>query len=83
MKPERGRDQAATQVKGLSSEKANISEADTIHLCGRQNRTRTDEGEVFAALAGSETAAWDQEDNPGTWETQVVAQKIGLRRYKL
>ena len=83
MKPERGRDQAATQVKGLSSEKSNISEADTIHLCGRQNRMRTDEGEVLTALAGSETAAWDQEDNPGTWETQDVAQKSGQRSNKL
>ena len=83
MKPERGRDQAVTQVKGLSSENTIISEADTIHVCGRQNSMVTDEGEVITALTGSETTAWDQEDNPGTWETQDVAQKSGQRRNEL
>ena len=82
MKPERGRYQAATQVKGLSSENINISEADTIHLSGRQNRMETIKGEVFTALTGSETAAWDQEDNLGTWETQGVGLMIGLRSNK-
>ena len=81
MKPERGRDQAATQVKGLSSEKFNISEADTFHVRGRQN-SGTDKGEVSDALTESETAAWNQEDDLGTWETQGVARKSGLRSHK-
>ena len=83
MKPERGRYQAVTQVKGLSPEKTNISEADTFHFSGRQNSMVTAEGKVITALTGSETAAWDQEDNPGTWETQDVAQKSGPRGVKL
>ena len=82
MKPERGRDQAATQVKGLSSEKLNISEADTFHFSGRQNRMRTDKGEVFTALTESETAAWNQEDDLGIWETQSVIRQYGLRSNK-
>ena len=77
MKPERGRSQAATQVKVLSSENFNISEADAIHVCGRQN-SRTDKGEVSVALTGSETAAWNREDDLGTWETQGVTQRIEL-----
>ena len=81
MKPERGRDQAATQVKGLSSENFNISEADTFHCSGRQN-SETINGEVVVALTGSETAAWDQEDDLGTWETQGVALMIGPRSNK-
>ena len=82
MKPERGRYQAATQVKGLNPENFNISEADTLHDCGRQNRKETITGEVSTALTGSETAAWDQEDDLGTWETQSVVRKIGLRSNK-
>ena len=82
MKPERGRDQAATQVKGLSSEKFDISEADTFHMSGRQNRMGTDKGEVSTALTESKTAAWNQEDDLGTWETQGVARKFGLRGHK-
>lgn len=81
MKPERGRVQAAMQVKGLSSEKLLISEADTFHMSGRQNN-ETDNGEVEVALTESETAAWDQEDSLGIWETQSVIQKSGLRSDK-
>ena len=83
MKPERGRYQAATQVKGLSSENFNISEADTFHFSGRQNKMGTAKGEVSTALTESKTAAWDQEDELGTWETQSVVQKFGLRSNKL
>ena len=82
MKPERGRDQVATQVKGLSSEKFNISEADIFHFSGRRNRMRAVKGEAFTALTGSETAAWNREDELGTWETQGVARKFGLRSDK-
>ncbi len=82
MKPERGRYQAATQVKGWSSENYNISEADTFHLSGRQNRMETARGEVSTALTESKTAAWDQEDDLGTWETQGVSQELGLRSNK-
>ncbi len=78
MKPERGRDQAVTQVKVLNPENYNNSEADTLHDCGRQNRKETVMGEVSTALAGSEAAAWDQEDELGTWETRSVVRKIGL-----
>lgn len=81
MKPEQGRVQAATQVKGLSSENVNISEADPIHVWGRRN-SKTVNGQVVVTLTESETAAWNQEDNPGTWETQSVVQKFGLRRDK-
>jgi len=82
MKPERGRYQAATQVKGLSSENVNISEADTFHDGGRQNRMGTVKGEVPTALTESETAAWDREDDLGTWETQGVVEQCGLRSNK-
>jgi hypothetical protein len=83
MKPEQGRNQAVTQVKGLSPEKLLLREADVLHVDGRQQKDGTAKGEVPAFLAGSETTAWDQEDNPGTWETQDVAQKSGQRRNEL
>ena len=82
MKPERGRDQAVTQVKGLSSENTIISEADTLHGRGRQN-SETVKGEVETALTESETTAWYQKDNQGTWETQSVVVQCGLRSNKL
>ena len=82
MKPERGRDQATTQVKGLSPEKLLIREADVIHVDGRQQNVETDRGEVSNFLAGSKTVAWDQEDNMGTWETQGVALMSGVRSNK-
>ena len=83
MKPEQGRNQAVTQVKGLSPVKLHIREADVLHLDGRQQNDGTARGEVSSFLAGSETTAWNQEDNPGTWEAQDVAQKSGQRRAKL
>ena len=83
MKPERGRDQAVTQVKGLSPEKLLLREADVLHGDGRQQNDGTDKGEVPTFLAGSETTAWDQEDNPGTWETQGVVQMKGQRSNEL
>ena len=83
MKPERGRYQAATQVKGWSPENYLIREADTFHVSGRRNKMETDRGEISTALAGSKTAAWYQEDDLGTWETQGVALKFGLRSNKL
>jgi len=83
MKPERGRNQAVTQVKGLSPVKLHNREADVLHINGRQQDIETGRGKVSILLAGSETTAWDQEDNPGTWETQDVAQKSGQRRNEL
>jgi hypothetical protein len=83
MKPERGGDQAVTQVKGLSPVKLYLREADVLHLDGRQQNDGTAKGEVSTFLAGSETTAWDQEDNPGTWEIQDVARKSGQRSHKL
>lgn len=77
MKPERGRCQAATQVKGWSPENDHNPEADTVQEGGRQN-SRTAKGEAATTLAGSKTAAWDQEDDLGTWETQGVALMSGV-----
>jgi len=37
MMPEGRRDQAATQVKGLSPEILHVMEADLLHIQGRQN----------------------------------------------
>ena len=60
-------------MKGLSPENDHNSEADIVQDGGRQN-SRTANGEVATALAGSKTAAWDQEDELGTWETQSAVQ---------
>lgn len=81
MKPERGRDQAAMQVKGLSAEKFNNPEADTLHVRGRQKFSDR-QGKSGKILAASETAAWDQEDHLGIWETQGVTLKLGQRSNK-
>jgi hypothetical protein len=77
MKPEQGRYQAVTQVKGWSSENYLIREADTFHTSGRLNKTETVRGEVSTALAESKTTAWDQEDDLETWETQGVRPAVG------
>lgn len=81
MKPERGRLQAATQVKGLSAEKVTNPEADTLIHRGRQQFSDR-EGKSGKFLAASETAAWNREDDLGTWETQSVIRKSGLRSNK-
>lgn len=81
MKPERGRDQAATQVKGLSAENIINPEADTVHVRGRQKFSDR-QGKSGKILAASETAAWDQEDHLGIWETRSVIRKSGLRSNK-
>ena len=84
MMPEGRRHQAVTQVKGLSPENFNISEADTVHFCGRQHGFETATGEVSTALAGSKTTAWYQRDSLGTWETQDIIHLCGgLRSNKL
>ena len=82
MKPERGRDQAATQVKGLSAEKFINPEADTFHCRGRQKFSDR-QGKSGKILAASETAAWNQEDDLGNWETQDVIRQFGSRSDKL
>ncbi len=81
MKPERGRLQAATQVKGLSAEKLINPEADTLIHRGRQQFSDR-EGKNGEFLAASETAAWNREDNLGTWEARSVVLKSGLRSNK-
>jgi len=81
MKPEEGRDQATTQVKGLSAEKPNNPEADMLHDHGRRNFS-DHQGKSGKILAVSETVAWDQEDDLGIWETQSVIRKSGLRSNK-
>ncbi len=77
MKPERGRAQATTQVKGLSAEKSINPEADTVHDRGRQKFSDR-QGKSGKFLAASETVAWDRKDDLGTWETQGVVQQFGL-----
>ena len=81
MKLERGRRQAATQVKGSSAENFTIPVADTVHFRGRQKFSDR-QGENGKSLAASKTAAWDQEDELGTWETQGVTLVFGLRGNK-
>ena len=81
MKPERGRCQAATQVKEWSAEKFIIPEADTVHFRGRRELLNR-QGKRGKSLAASKTAAWYQKDNLGTWETQGVTRLFGLRSNK-
>jgi len=71
MVPGRRRYQAATQVKGLSSEMFNVIEADIFHVHGRQHGYIR-KGEDGAALSGSEAVAWYQKGCLGTWEIQGV-----------
>ena len=58
-------------MKGLSPEMFNVIEADIFHVHGRQHGYIR-KGEDGAALSGSETGAWYQEDCLGTWEIQGV-----------
>jgi hypothetical protein len=58
-------------VKGLSPEIFNVIEADIFHVHGRQHGYIR-KGEDGAALSGSETGAWYQEDCLGTWEIRGV-----------
>jgi hypothetical protein len=65
-------------VKGWSPENDHNPEADTVIDDGRQH-SRAANGEVATTLAGSKTAAWDQEDELGTWEAQGVGLKVWAR----
>jgi len=69
-------------IPPLTRQKPIISEADAVHGGGRQNRMRAAKGEALTALTESETAAWDQEDSLGTWETRSVTQLFELRSDK-
>ena len=70
MKPEGWRDQAAMQMKPLSPEILQITEADIVHMNGRQHGDGIALGEIPAALSGSESAAWSRRDSGGAWETR-------------
>lgn len=58
------------QMKRLSPENLHITEADTVHVRGRQHGTGVALGETPSALSGSESAAWPQGTALGAWETQ-------------
>ncbi len=70
--PEGKRYQAATQVKGLSPEMLHVTEADLLHLQGKQN-SGSREGKTEAAPSGSKTAAWYQKDGARTREIQSAS----------
>ena len=71
MKPEGTRCQAVTQVKGLSPETPNVSEAEAVHLAeGSSLATAKRRG--GKSLTGSETTARYQKEKAGTRETQSV-----------
>jgi len=62
---------AATQVKGLSPVITIVSEADVVHVCGRQySHNRYWRG--YVGPTGSETVARYQKDSVGTREAQGV-----------
>lgn len=75
MKPEGRRSQAAMQMKQWSPENYHVTEADTVHMAGRQHGAEIELGEISAALSGSESAAWHRRDNVGAWETQGEPQR--------
>ena len=67
--PEGGRHQAVTQVNVWSPEITNMSEADALHVRGRQhNLCRYWRGRE-SSLTGSEATAWCQRIEQGTWES--------------
>ena len=69
------------QMKRLSPENSDITEADTVHLCGRQHGYGIVIGEIPAALSGSESVAWPQGTAEGSWETQGETRRsVGKRR---
>jgi len=71
MKPEGTRYQAVTQVKGLSPEIPNDSEAEAVHSA-EGNSLATDRRRGGKNLAGSKTMARYQKGKAGTRETQSV-----------
>lgn len=71
MKPEGARYWAVTQVKGLSPENPNVSDAEAVHLAEGSIFT-TDKRRGGKNLTGSETTARYQKERVGTRETQSV-----------
>ena len=66
---------ATTKEKGLSPEIFIISEADAVHISGRQNsHSRYWRG--YANPTGSETVALYQRDMAGTWENQRIPDTV-------
>jgi len=75
MKPEGGRDQAITEVKVLSHEKVNVTEADTVESVESSMAT-TARGEVVATPSGSKAMAGYQKADAGTGETRSVPEEV-------
>jgi group II intron reverse transcriptase/maturase len=71
MKPGGARYRAVTQVKGLSPEIPNVSEAEAVHLA-EGNSLIPDKRRGDKNLAGSETTARYQKERVGTREAQSV-----------
>jgi hypothetical protein len=66
---------ATTKVKGLSPEILHVSEADALHISGRQNsHNRYRRG--YGNPTGSETDALYQRDIAGTWENQCIPEMV-------
>lgn len=69
------------QMKQLSPENYHVTEADTVHVSGRQYGAGIASGEISAALSGSESAAWSRRDNVRAWETQGESRRsVDTRR---
>ena len=69
------------QMKQLSPENTNVTEADTVHDGGRQYDAEIALGEISAALSGSESAAWLPRDSVRAWETQGESRRpVDTRR---
>jgi group II intron reverse transcriptase/maturase len=71
VKPEGARCQAVTQVKGLSPEITNVSEAEAVHPAEGSSLV-TAKRRGGKNLTGSETTARNQKEKVGTRETQSV-----------
>ena len=73
VKPEEGRDQAITQVKVLSTEITNVTEADAVHF-EEGSMGKTAKGEVVSTPSVSKAMAGYQKESAGTGETRNVPQ---------
>jgi hypothetical protein len=69
------------QMKQLSPENIHVTEADIVHMNGRQYGDGIVLGEISAALSGSESAAWLRRDSARAWETQGETRRpVDMRR---
>ncbi len=74
MKPGGGRDQAITQVKVLSPEITNNTEAEAVHF-EEGSMGKADKGEAVHTPSGSKAVAGYQKESAGTGETRGVPQE--------